>query len=75
MHTAAFLLRVSTVAAFCAALIGCGAVAKITALVPASVHWQASPEGIPMWGPNRVWPGSGLVPRSRFTVLGLFYPG
>ena len=42
----------STVVAFHAALIGGGAVgaaARITA--PAGVHWLASPEGMPMWGP------------------------
>ena len=56
MHKARFLLRVSTVAAFCAALIGGGAVgakAEITVSVPAGVHWRASPEGMPLWGPNR----------------------
>ena len=74
MHRAAVLLRVSTVVAFCAALIGCGALgakAEITASVPAGVHWRASPEGM---GPNRFWPGSGLVLRCLgpgFTVLAL----
>ena len=37
-------------------LIGGGAVgpaAKNTASVPAGVHWIASPEGMPMWGPIR----------------------
>ena len=66
MHRATVLLRVSTVVAFCAALIGGGAVgakAEITASVPAGVHWRASPEGMPLWGPNRFWPGSGLVLR------------
>ena len=66
MHRATVLLRVSTVVAFCADLIGCGAVgakAEITALVPAGVHWRASPEGMPLWGPNRFWPGSSLVLR------------
>ena len=71
-------VRVSTVVAFCAALIGGGAVgakAEITASVPASVHWRASPEGMPLWGPNRFWPGSGLVLRcpsfrSRFHCSG-----
>ena len=60
------LLRVSTVVAFCAALIGGGAVgakAEITASVPVGVHWRASPEGMPLWGPNLFWPGSGLVLR------------
>ena len=63
--------------AFCAALIGGGAVgaeAGITASVPAGVHWQASPEGMPMWGPNLFWPGSGLVLRCTgpgFNVLAL----
>ena len=70
------MLRVSTVVAFCAALIGDGAVgakAEITASVPAGVHWRASPEGMPSWGPNWFWPGSGLVPqvsRSRFHCSG-----
>ena len=65
--------------AFCAALIGGGAVgakAEITASVPAGVHWRASPEGkgMPLWGPNRFWPGSGLVLRCLgpgYTVLAL----
>ena len=68
VHRATVLLRVSTVVAFCAALIGGGAVgakAEITASVPAGVHWRASPEGMPLWGPNRFWPGSGLVQVSR----------
>ena len=42
VHRATVLLRVSTVVAFCAALIGGGAVgakAEITASVPAGVHW------------------------------------
>ena len=46
------LLRVSTVVAFCTALIGGGAVgtkAEITASVLAGVHWCASPEGMPLW--------------------------
>ena len=30
-----------------------GAKAKITASVPAGVHWRASPEGMPLWAPNR----------------------
>ena len=54
VHRATVLLRVSTVVAFCAALIGggdVGAKAEITALVPAGVHWRASPEGMPLWGP------------------------
>ena len=49
------LLRVSTVVAFCAALIGGGAVgakAEITAPVPAGVHWRVSPEDMPLWGPT-----------------------
>ena len=77
MHRATVLLWVSTVVAFCAALIGGGAVgakAEITASVPADVHWCASPEGMPLWGPNRFWPGSGLVLRCLgpvFTVLAL----
>ena len=60
-----------------AALIGGGAVgakAEITASVPAGVHWRASPEGMPLWAPNRFWPGSGLVLRCLgpgFTVLAL----
>ena len=32
------------------------------------------PEGMPLWGPNRFWPGSGLVLRCLgpgFTVLAL----
>ena len=63
--------------AFCAALIGVvavGAKAEITASVPAGAHWRASPEGMPLWGPNRFWPGSGLVLRCLgpgFTVLAL----
>ena len=71
------LLRVSTVVAFSAALSGGGAVgakAEITASVPAGVHRRASPEGMPLWGPNRFWPGSGLVLRCLgpgFTVLAL----
>ena len=51
-----------------------GAKAEITASVPAGVHWRASPEGMPLWGPNRFWPGSGLVLRCLgpgFTVLAL----
>ena len=77
MHRATVLLRVSTVVAFCAALIGGGAVgakAEITVSVPAGVHWRASPEGMPLWGPNRFWAGSGLVLRCLgpgFTVLAL----
>ena len=50
MHRATVLLWVSTVVAFCATLIGGGAVgakAEITASVPAGVHWRASPEGMP----------------------------
>ena len=42
--------------------------------VPAGVHWRASPEGMPLWGPNRFWPGSGLVLRCLgpgFIVLAL----
>ena len=56
VHRATGLLQVSTVT-FCAALIGGGAVvaeAEMTAQYPASVHWRASPGGMPMWGPNRV---------------------
>ena len=33
-----------------------------------------TPEGMPLWGPNRFWPGSGLVLRCLgpgFTVLAL----
>ena len=48
--------------------------AEITAPVPAGVHWRASPEGMPLWGPNRFWPGSGLVLGCLgpgFTVLAL----
>ena len=47
---------------------------EITASVPAGVHWRASPEGMPLWGPNRFWPGSGLVLRCLgpgFTFLAL----
>ena len=43
MHRATVLLRVSTVVAFCTALIGGGAVgakAGITVSVPAGVHWR-----------------------------------
>ena len=71
------MLRVSTVVAFCASLIGGGAVgakAEITVSVPAGVHWRASPRIMPLWGPNRFWPGSGLVLRCLgpgFTVLAL----
>ena len=77
MHRAAVLVWVSIVVPFRAGLIGGGAVgaeAEITASVPAGVHWRTSPEGMPMWGPNRVWPGSGLVIRCLgpgFTVLAL----
>ena len=77
LNTLSYSLRVSTVVAFCAALIGGGAVgakAEITASVPAGVHWRASPEGMPLWGPNRFWTGSGLVLRCLgpgFTVLAL----
>ena len=77
MHRATVLMRVSTVVAFCAALIGCGAVVaktEITASVPAGVYWPVSPEGMPLWGPNRFWPGSGLALRCLgpgFTVLAL----
>ena len=42
VHIATVLLRVSTVVAICATLIGGGAVgaeAEITASVPAVVHW------------------------------------
>ena len=38
------------------------------------MHWRASPEGMPLWGPNRFWQGSGLVLRCLgpgFTVLAL----
>ena len=58
-------------------MIGGGAVgakAEITASVPAGVHWLASPEGMPIWGPDRFWLGSGLVLRCLgpgFTVLAL----
>ena len=51
-----------------------GAKAEITASVPAGVHWRASPQGMPLWGSNRFWPGSGRVPRCLgpgFTVLAL----
>ena len=77
VHRATVLLRVSTVVAFCAALIdgeAVGAMAEITASVLAGVHWRDSPEGMPLWGPNRFWPGSGLVLRCLgpgFTVLAL----
>ena len=77
MHRATVLLRVSTVVAACTALIGGGAVgaeAEITASVPAGVHWRVCPEGMPMWGPNRFWPGSGLVVKCLgpgFIVLAL----
>ena len=49
-----------------------GPKAEIAASVSAGVHWRASSEGIPVWGPNRLWPGSGLVLRCLgpgFTVL------
>ena len=65
------LLRVSTVVAFCAALIDGGAVgakAEITTSELAGVLCRASPKGMPMLGPYRVWPGSGQgsqVSRSR----------
>ena len=75
-HRATVLLRVSTVVAFCAALIGGGAVgakAEITASVPAGVHWRDSPEGMPLWGPNRFWPGSGLVLRCRWKIRGMLF--
>ena len=45
-----------------------------SSLITAGVHWRASPEGMPLWGPNRSWPGSGLVLRCLgpgFTVLAL----
>ena len=81
MHRATVLLRVSTVVAFCAAVFigggggAVGAKAEITASVPAGVHWRASPEGMPLWGPNRFWPGSGLLVLRclgpGFTVLAL----
>ena len=77
MHWATVLLRVSTVVTFCAALIGGGAVgakAEIKASVPAGVHWRASPEGMPLWGPHQFWSGSGLLLRCLgpgFTVLAL----
>ena len=48
--------------------------AEITASVPAGVHWRASPEGMPLWGPNRFWPVSGLALRCLgpgFTVPAL----
>ena len=44
-----------------------GAKAEITASVPAGVHWRASPKGMPTWGPNQIWPGSGLV---IITIIG-----
>ena len=75
VHRATVLLRVSTMVEFCATLIGGGAEktkAEITASVPAGVHWRASPESMPLWGPNRFWPASGLILRSLgpgFTVL------
>ena len=65
------LLRVSTVVAFCATLIDGGAVgakAEITTSELVDVLWRASPKGMPMLGPYRVWPGSGpgsQVSRSR----------
>ena len=66
-HRATVSLWVSTKEAFCTALIGGGAVgaaqAEITASAPAGVHRRASSEGMPMWGPHRLWPGSGLVLR------------
>ena len=79
MHRATVLRRVSTVVAFCAALIGGGAVgskAEITASVPADVHWRASPKVRPCGdlADNRFWPGSGLVLRCLgpgFPVLAL----
>jgi len=72
VHRATVLLRVSTVVAFCAALIGGGAVgaeAEITASVPAGVRWRASPEGMPLWDLAGIWPGS-QVSRSRFHCSG-----
>ena len=66
MHRATVLLWVSTVVAFCVALIAGGAVgaeAEITASIPA---------GVPMWGPGRdlAWfSGSPL----GFTVLASQY--
>jgi len=75
VHRATVLLRVSTVVAFCAALIGSGAVgakAEITASVPAGVHWLASPEGMPCGDLSvlaGIWPGS-QVSRSWFHCPG-----
>ena len=74
VHRAMVLLRVSTVVAFCAALIGGGAVGAKAEMTASGVHWRASPEGMPMWGPNRFWPGSGLFLRCLgpgFTALAL----
>ena len=71
MHRATVLLLVSTVVAFCAALIGGGAVgaeAEITASVAAGVHWRDSPKGMPI---NRIWPGSIRCLGPGFTVLAL----
>ena len=75
------MLRVSTAVAFCAALIGGGAMgakAEITASVPAGVHWSASPEGMPLWVLAGIWPGSQVsrswfhCSGSRFWVTSLF---
>ena len=63
VHRAVVSLWVSTVVAF---LIGGGAVgaeAETAASVPAGVHWRASTNCMPMWGPHRFWPRSGLVLR------------
>ena len=65
VHRATVLLRVSTVVAFCAALIGGGAVgakAEITASVPAGVYLFPNPrQRLALW----IWPGTIQVSRSR----------
>ena len=68
-------LRVSTVGAFCTALLGGGAAgagAEITAPVPAGVRWRAFPRGMmPMRGPT----GSGREPGSQVSRSRLHCPG
>ena len=49
---------------------GCGS--RILLIVVG--HVMGMKEGMPLWGPNRFWPGSGLVLRCLgpgFTVLAL----
>ena len=80
MHRATVLLRVSTVVAFYTALIGgraVGAKAEYNWGTGWGTGWCAlasPPEGMPMWGPYRVWLGPGLVFRCLspgFIVLAL----